>query len=725
MRKGLPMIEAADPAAKAGDRAMGIEACAAVEIQAAGEGEAPKRPTVNLTAYTGGMLRLAGWYRPVVIDLSGLTAADPVNLFSDGQDAFHCTSMANLVGQADDVAISATKVTVRGTITGDLDSPASSASLIVGHARNGLKKFPVSVGVLPLRVEDVQPGAKVKINGKSFTGPLTVCREGLLREISFVGVGADAGASGSVAASAHVNERNRIMTFEQWCSAKGWDAAAVAAMSDAQKSSLQAAWKAEIKASGAQDDGDGQDGNAGGGGQPVPPAAGSPPPVNASGQGDDALRRHREMLAAEHDRVAAIQTLCGSGHSQIAAEAIREGWTSERTELAVLRASRPTAPQIMAGGAMPQGVTRSQLIEASLCMAAGLANLEKRFADPVLNAAADRYRGGLHLQELLLMAAAENGYVGRHRITSDMITPVIQAAFSTGSLSAILSNVGGKFLLEGFNSIEQAWREIAGTRPVNDFKETTAYRLLATGTFEKVGPDGEVKHGTLGSESFANKADTYGKMFGITRTDIINDDLGAFTQVPTDVGILAGKTLNVVFWTEFLNNAEFFTTDRGNYLAGAGTALSFASLAAAEAAYAAIKGPDDHPLGVMPTRLLAPMALRTTGDALYAATEIRDTTASTKYPVTNTLAGRYRPIYSQYLSDPKIAGYSTTAWYLVVGQPGGAIQVIEVVFLDGRQTPTIETVEPDAHYLGQGFRGVFDFGVRKQDYRAGMKRAGA
>ena len=131
MRKGLPMIEAADPAAKAGDRAMGIEACAAVEIQAAGEGEAPKRPTVNLTAYTGGMLRLAGWYRPVVIDLSGLTAADPVNLFSDGQDAFHCTSMANLVGQADDVAISATKVTVRGTITGDLDSPASSASLTV------------------------------------------------------------------------------------------------------------------------------------------------------------------------------------------------------------------------------------------------------------------------------------------------------------------------------------------------------------------------------------------------------------------------------------------------------------------------------------------------------------------------------------------------------------------------------------------------------------------
>jgi hypothetical protein len=51
--------------------------------------------------------------------------------------------------------------------------------------------------------------------------------------------------------------------------------------------------------------------------------------------------------------------------------------------------------------------------------------------------------------------------------------------------------------------------------------------------------------------------------------------------------------------------------------------------------------------------------------------------------------------------------------------------MIEVVFLNGQQTPTIEDADADFNTLGVQMRGYFDFGVNKQEYRAAIKSKGA
>ena len=142
------------------------------------------------------------------------------------------------------------------------------------------------------------------------------------------------------------------------------------------------------------------------------------------------------------------------------------------------------------------------------------------------------------------------------------------AGASVLSLPGILSNVANKQLLQGFMEEDQTWRAIAQTKTVTDFKAVTSYRMLDNMEYEELAPDGTMRHGQVGEESYTRQARTYAKMFSLTRTDIINDDLGAFDDLRSRLGRGAAKKFNKVFWTEFVNNSTFFTAARGNALLG-------------------------------------------------------------------------------------------------------------------------------------------------------------
>jgi hypothetical protein len=367
------------------------------------------------------------------------------------------------------------------------------------------------------------------------------------------------------------------------------------------------------------------------------------------------------------------------------------------------------------------------VLEAACMLTAKLEGIEKHFAEPTLEAAGRRFRGGIGLQELLLEAAWANGYTGRNFRDSRSILrfafkPELEAGFSTVDIGGILSNVANKFLLEGFFSVERTWRDISSARNVNDFKTATSYRLIGTDQYEQVAPGGNLKHGTLGNEIYTNKADTYGLMLSVDRRDIINDDLGAITTVPRKLGRGSGLKINDVFWTTFLNNAAFFTAAAGNYLTGANTVLGIDGMTAAEAAFMNLCDSDGKPIGVMPAICLVPTALSAMGTQLWRSLEIRDTTASTKYPVANPHQGKFRVEVSRYLGNSHYTGNSTKAWYLLA-EPND-LPVIEVAFLNGQEAPTIETAEADFSVLGVQMRGYHDFGAALQDARGGVKSKG-
>jgi hypothetical protein len=107
---------------------------------------------------------------------------------------------------------------------------------------------------------------------------------------------------------------------------------------------------------------------------------------------------------------------------------------------------------------------------------------------------------------------------------------------------------------------------------------------------------------------------------------------------------------------------------------------------------------------------------------LYKSIELRDTTSSTKYPIANPHQGKFRAEVSRYLTNSHYTGNSSKAWYLLADPSD--VPVIEVAFLNGQESPTIETAEADFSVLGVQLRGYHDFGCNLQESRAGVKSKG-
>lgn len=435
------------------------------------------------------------------------------------------------------------------------------------------------------------------------------------------------------------------------------------------------------------------------------------------------LEAVRSQALAETNRITAVRRVCAGRFPEIEGQAIRDGWDAVRTELEVLRSTRPRSPGF---GSADPGVSGA-VLEAACLLTAKLDGVERLYPEPTLDAAARRFRGGIGLQELLLEAAWANGYTGRnfrdHRtVLRYAFGRGIEAGFSTVDVGGILSNVANKFLLDGFFSVERTWRNVCAVRNVSDFKTVTSYRLVGKDQYELVPPGGELKHGTLGNETYSNKADIYGLMLSVDRRDIINDDLGAITTVPQKLGRGSGLKINDVFWTTFLNNAAFFTAGNANFISGATTALGIDGLTAGEVAFLDQVDGDGKPVGVMPAILLVPTALSAIGSQLFKSLELRDNASTAKYPVTNPHQGKFRVEVSRYLGNAKYPGFSAKAWYLLA-EPTD-LPVIEVAFLNGQEAPTIETADADFHVLGVQMRGYHDFGVALQDPRGGVKAKG-
>ncbi|MBM3983782.1 MAG: hypothetical protein FJ304_26650 [Planctomycetes bacterium] len=549
--------------------------------------------------------------------------------------------------------------------SGVLSIPGPDTERVVAGSRNGFP-WQASIGARVEQFEFVKDGQVAAANGREFTGPVVIVRKSTLGEISFVDLGADGNTSASVAARAQETSTMTTAT------------------------------------------------------NPTDPTATA---------ANDAVAAIRTATANETKRIAAIRRIFSGQHARVEAQAIEEGWDETRAELEKMRLDRPAAPTVAGGqGRLPSG----EVIEAALCKKLNTPNHEKLFPEQVLDAA-DRQFKGLGLQEVVLMAAQANGYTGRMVVNRETVQSVfraafapVQAAFSTLSLPGIFSNVANKELLAGFGEEDQTWREVAAVKSVSDFKQITSYRMLDNMEYEELPPGGEIKHGKASEESYTRQVRTYAKMFSLTRNDLINDDLGAFEDIRTRLGGGAARRLNTVFWTRFLDNVAFFTAARGNYIAGAGTALDVngTGLQAGVLAFRKLKSADDKRVGGVPTILLVPPELQFVAQRLYQSTTVNTggASANDSVPNDNIHAGKYKPVVCDWLSDPAFTGQSAKAWYLF--RAPGILASVVVSFLDGVQTPTVDMAEADFNQLGVQFRGYHDFGVDFAEWLAGVKVKG-
>lgn len=480
----------------------------------------------------------------------------------------------------------------------------------------------------------------------------------------------------------------------------------------------------------------------------------------------DTITTERRRMAAEFKRVAAIQAIEGAAKQPaLVAEAIENGWDAEKAEYKIKLANLPKVSAVNpnagphfafgagkydpASGTVGNGAKLADVLTATLQMSLGRSGLEGAYKPDVLEAAHANFRG-FGLQQVLLLAAAANGYHVRagERIHNGNLKAVLRAAFpsddprqasggtSTISMSGILGNVANKEILAGYLEGDMVWKEIAAVKSVSNFQQYTSYRMLDDMEYEEVGPDGQIKHGTAGQESYTRQAKTYAKMFGLNRQSIVNDDLGAFDDLRARLGRGSNKKFNKVFWSAFINNSAFFTSGRTNYISGSTTNLgtdgvglglgvkNFRQMTtpAADGAKrinADTQNPVGGGTGGRPELLLVPPSLEGPAEVLYRNQNLGAVSSATA----NIYANKYRPVVAWQLEDSAYTGYSATAWYLL-NNPA-FLAAIVVSFLDGQMSPTVESADADFDTLGVLFRGYHDFGADAAEYLCGTKSKGA
>ncbi|QNN24726.1 hypothetical protein HED60_21430 [Planctomycetales bacterium ZRK34] len=149
-------------------------------------------PTVEIVAYSGGVMAVPGW-GDVIIDLAGLdVAAGEVAILAD-----HDAKRTGVIGHGS-TSVEGGKLIVRGRVSGD----SAAAREVVRAAQNGFP-WQASVGVQPVETRHLRPGEAIQINNQTVTTPkggAALIVRGRLREVSITALGCDADTHVRIAA---------------------------------------------------------------------------------------------------------------------------------------------------------------------------------------------------------------------------------------------------------------------------------------------------------------------------------------------------------------------------------------------------------------------------------------------------------------------------------------------------------------------------------------------
>jgi hypothetical protein len=370
------------------------------------------------------------------------------------------------------------------------------------------------------------------------------------------------------------------------------------------------------------------------------------------------------------------------------------------------------------------------VLEIALAKSAGLKNVEetyeKSYGEDAVKASRDY--SGIGLKGIIRECANSSS----HTFNDGTIRAAFEQArvtASTGGMSrldvaGILGNIANKAMLDAYQATPVVATRLCGRRNVSDFKQVTSYRLTGGNSFQRVGPNGELKFIDLAETSYTNQAHTYGQIFGLDRTAMINDDLGAFMRVPAMFGRNAQRLKDHLFFAVIRDGTDFFSADNGNYMLGATTALSSESLGAAEQLLLEQTDDDGHPISLSARYLLVPPALGYVARELYTSGTITTGGGSTKdrQPTNNVWQGMFEPIISPYVSNATYLN-SDTEWFIFCDPQD--VPAFEICYLNGVETPTIEQGELDFQNLGIAWRAFIDVGVSEQDHRGAVKSLGA
>ncbi|MFB9951004.1 prohead protease/major capsid protein fusion protein [Rhizobium puerariae] len=361
--------------------------------------------------------------------------------------------------------------------------------------------------------------------------------------------------------------------------------------------------------------------------------------------------------------------------------------------MAAKQNAAPTFPHSVMPEGRYGGLTRQQAMSDALLVRVNAAHKPND---------ASREFVGLTLPELARRSLEAHG-VSSHGMSAGEV--VQRALHTTSDFAHVISGVGQTVLGAAYASVPSGVKAIARKSTARDFKLKTTARLSGFSDLEKVNEHGEFKRGTFSEGAEGYRISTFGKVFGMTRQMLVNDDLGAFADVSRELGLSAARLeadilANLVKSNPKLSDGKaIFHADHANMVAS-GTALTEANLSIARLAMGKQTGLAGELIDVVPKFLVVSLDQQTTAEKLLA--QIQPASSND----VNPFAGKLQLVVDRRLD--------ASPWYLAADPD--LTPSLEYSYLEGSEGPRFFTRE------GFDIDGVetkvsVDFGAGWTDYR--------
>ncbi|UPG72903.1 Clp protease ClpP [Roseomonas gilardii subsp. gilardii] len=317
--------------------------------------------------------------------------------------------------------------------------------------------------------------------------------------------------------------------------------------------------------------------------------------------------------------------------------------------------------------------------------------------------------------------------VAARRMSRDQVIDATMSfgAHTTSDFPNLLTNAGNRVLADAYTANTSPIRSaLCRVRDVPDFRKVTNVRLGEFPVLDKIPEHASVPFGSVGEVAEGYKVDTHAKQFGLTREALVNDDLGAFSNMATWAGsavaetearvLVALLTANSGAGPTMSDGKALFHADHGN-VAGAAGVLELNTLSTGRTAMRRAKGLDGTTsIAVAAKYLLVAPENETKAEQILLSAFLTSPTDSSVV--------QFNPMVSkmELLVEPRL---TALPWYLFADPALGA--VFEVAYLAGsNRAPEFKTFEA-ADFLGYRFRVVHDFGAGVVGWRGAYRNAGA
>ncbi len=548
-----------------------------------------------------------------------------------------------------------------------------------------------SVGYLIREYDTLREGETKDYNGRAVTGPCRVVTSWELKELSLCPIGADPGAKARADKMKEVLMKKNKGRMEATAEEKDQlEEEIQAVIEDVAAGEITEA-EAEAEAAAVIDE--------------VVDEEGEEEAVREEGEEEKEERAARAAVAAERRRVKEIEEMCrATGLPEGYRRAfINRGVTAEQARKAIFKRMLKKSQS----GPGFYGDVRVMGDEREKFKARALDSLLLRAGRKVENPApgAEELRG-YSLRELARECLRRSG-----QREPNHVVEMVGRALTTTDLPILLTEASNRSLLEGFETAAETWPLWTGEGSVNDFREITMVDSAIDNNLEEIGEHDEYTYTEMAEEAEKARVVTYGRMFGLSRQAIINDDLNALVGIPAKMGAGANKKVgDAVYGVLIANSAmadgsPLFSAAHHNLMTANGGLPDVVKLGRADTAMGLQRDMIGNRLNIRPEFFLAPVSLRVSSETFFNS-ELIGTQAQPN--IRNMYSGAFTRVY-----EPRLDDDSTESWYLVGPRQMG----VRVLYLNGIKEPYLETRE------GWNIDGVehkvrFEFGVKAVSWRA-------